>query len=105
MPKAERMRLAGSPSLTARISGMPPAVESVARAGEIGVGDAAEHEPAAGALLHLGAVALEHLDHTAAHRAEPQEGDLDLVHHTMVAPGTPARERRSGRTSLSPRAP
>ena len=42
---------------------------------------------AAGALLHLGAVALEHLDHAAADRAEAQKTDPDLFHRTPMTRG------------------
>ncbi len=80
----------------------PREVEPLARPREIGVGDAAEHEPAARALLHLGAVALKHLDHAAADRAEAEKGDLDVVHHVgrrpwraVVAASDPTARRGS----------
>ena len=56
-----------------------------------------EDEPAARALLHLGAVALQHLDHAAADGAEAEEGDLDVGHggrrwpwRRGAGPGEPA---------------
>ena len=52
----------------------PRQVEPLARPRQVGVGDAAKHEPAARALLHLGAVALQDLDDAAAHRAEARAG-------------------------------
>jgi len=99
LPDASAFRMkvrAGSRPVGVADQREPPEVESLARPGEIGVGDAAEHEPAAGARLHLRAVTLEHLDHATADRAEAQEGDLDLVHHTRR--GAALAQVRSERT-------
>ncbi len=74
-------------------------VDPFAGSGEVGVGHAAQRERAARALGQLGAVALEDPGHPAPDGAEPQEGDLDLVHPFIqgaapglirAAPGRPA---------------
>jgi len=55
-------------------------VEALARAGEIGVGDGGEGEPAPGALLEDRPTRLEDLDDAAADGAEAEQCDPDVLH-------------------------
>src|SRR5206468_3143652 len=113
MPKTVWMRLATSPSLTAWISGMPPAtaaskagvgrhrelreIEPLARAGEIGVGDRGEGEPAPGTLLEHRTARLEDLDDPRADRAEAEQSNPDFLHLTGHLTGP--RRGRNGRSA------
>ncbi len=58
----------------------PGQVEAFAAAGDVDVGDRAELQPAAGALLEGGALRVEELHDAGADRAEAEQSDPDFVH-------------------------
>ncbi len=69
-------------------------VKAFSGARSVGVRDGVKAQPAARALLHLGAMGLEDLDHTASDRTEAEKADLDLVHGGT---GSDVRRAVSGR--------